>query len=192
MDSGAEQQLSIATAIGMLRNYMDYTDQVCAAVPPDRLDWRPEGADGGYYFSLGESVQHIADTRLQFARQLDGSTSEEGMWNTGYSDSTSPWEFRAGSLEEILASLRGGRELLEPWISRPLAELIQPTAGTTRLFMERLKARREAGEDTAVLEERGPSTLASVLFFLSAHEQGHRAVLQTQLRQLGYTIEKMA
>ncbi|MCC7477276.1 DinB family protein [bacterium] len=192
MDTAAGQQLSIGAAIAMLRIYFDYTDQVCAAVPEDRMDWRPDGADGGYYFSLAESIQHIADTRLQFARQLEGSDSEEGSWNTGYTDSVSPWEFRRGSLAEIMQSLKSSRGMLEPWLERPLADLIQPTAGTRKLYEERLRARREAGEDTSALEARGPSTLASVLFFLSAHEQGHRAVLQTQLRQLGYTIEKMA
>ncbi len=192
MDTSAQQGQTVAGAIAMLRHYLDYTDLVCAAVPEDRQHWRPEGADGGYYFSLAESVQHIADTRLQFARQLEGSDSEEGFWNTAYTDSTSPWEFRSGSLEEILASLKANREQLESWLNRPLAELTQPTAGARSAFEAKLKARREAGEDTAALEQRGPATLAGVLFFLSAHEQGHRAVLQTQLRQLGFTIEKMA
>lgn len=191
MTDGASGR-SIADALGMLRAYMDYTDQVCRAVPADKLDWRPAGADGGYYFSLGESIQHISDTRRQFARQLAGSDSEEGMWNTTYTDAETPWEFRAGTLDELLASLDAGRAELEPWLELPFSDFTQPTPGTTAAYEARLAAKREAGEDTALLERRGPATLASVLLFFSSHEQGHRGVLQTQLRQLGFTIQKMA
>src|SRR5689334_20276375 len=110
--TGTSKAKSIAEGLPMVAPYLDYSDAICAAVPAELYDWRPSGKDEGYYFSLGELVQHIADTRLQFARQLAGSDSEEGFWNTAYEDAHKPWTFRSGSREEILASLKANRETL--------------------------------------------------------------------------------
>jgi uncharacterized damage-inducible protein DinB len=160
-------------------------------IPDELLDFRPADPNGHYMFSLAEIAMHIADTRRMFARTLAGSESDEGYWTTwDENDSASAeamqWKFKPrGSKQEILDSLRSGRDELTPWLSLPVSSLNESTDGSRASYEKNLAKMRDNGVDTTDVELRGPSTVNRVLFALTAHEAGHRGALQTLLRMQG-------
>lgn len=192
MDSQLTSEPRITDAIWSVGVMLDYCDKVAAAIPRNLIDWRPEYPAGDYAFSLGEQVKHIADTRVYTANVLSGENAAYEKWAGDYPGTDGAWSFRAGSYDEIMASLKVGRELLVPWIERPMSELLLPTAGTRAIWERQLAAKREAGEDTAALEAKGPGSLVNSLLFHVAHENGHRTVLQTLLRQAGAPAQRLA
>lgn len=182
----------ICDAIWAINVMLDYTESIAAYVPRDKLDWRPQYPAGDYAFSLGEQVKHIADTRIFVANNLNVEPAAYEKWAGEYPGKNGAWTFREGSYEEVMESLKYSRSLIDPWTVKPFTEILLPTPGTRAAFEKQLSRMREAGEDTAAEETEGPGTLASWLLFLVAHENGHRTVLQTLLRQAGVAVERLA
>lgn len=168
----------------------DYMDKICALIPEDKIDWRPEDPSGKWCFSLGEIAMHVADARTMFARTLSGDDSEEGYWMDYPKDDSGVWTRKRepGSLQEILDSLAAGSAALKPWLNKPYSEILSGTPGTEAAFEKNLAKMREAGKDTADAERRGPTTINRVLMAAACHEAGHRGALQTLLRQLGLNV----
>ena len=192
MDTHAISEPRICDAIWSVAVLLDYSESIAGYVPRDRIDWRPEYPAGDFAFSLGEQIKHIADTRVYVANTLSGTEAAYEKWAGEYPGRTSAWTFREGSYDEIMESLRFARSLVQPWIERPYSEMLLPTEGTRRAWERTLATKREAGEDAAELAAKGPGTLASSILFLTAHENGHRTVLQTLLRQAGIAVERLA
>jgi hypothetical protein len=183
---------SVAESIWAINVMLDYTESIAAFIPRDMLDWRPQYPAGDYAFSLGEQVKHIADTRIFVANNLNVEPAVYERWAGEYPGSTGAWTFREGSYDEVMESLKYSRSLIDPWTGKPFTELLLPSPGTRATFEKQLASKREAGEDVAALEAKGPGTLVGSLLFLVAHENGHRTVLQTLLRQAGVAVERLA
>lgn len=187
MDSAMQAtSATVGDQLPWLGMTLDYMDKICALIPEDKIDWRPEDPSGRWCFSLGEIAMHCADSRLMFARTLAGDESEEGYWMQ-YPEDGYVWTRKRepGSLQEILDSLSAGRAALQSWMDRPLSEQLEATAGTRAAFEKNLARMKEGGKDTADMERRGPSNLNRVLMAAACHEAGHRGSLQTLLRQMG-------
>jgi uncharacterized damage-inducible protein DinB len=56
---------------------LNITDQLCALIPENLLEWRPTDPSGAFQFSLAEIAFHLADSRLQFAQQLSGTNTDK-------------------------------------------------------------------------------------------------------------------
>jgi uncharacterized damage-inducible protein DinB len=168
---------------------LDYTDQVCAHIPDDMLDWRPEHPAGNFMFSLAEIAMHCADARLMFARQLSGDNNTSDYWSAG-PDEAGKWLFRPyGTKQAIIDSLAAARGELEPFTSRPAEELTATTPGTESAYSKTLSWMKEQGQETAEAEARGPATIMRVLMALTTHESGHRGSLMTLLHMQGVKLK---
>jgi uncharacterized damage-inducible protein DinB len=189
--SVATQAVSIGQHLPWVNMTLDYTEQLVEKIPDELLDFRPVDPNGHYMFSLAEIAMHLADTRRMFAHTLSGDASEEGFWtewdeNDSGNEMAMQWKFKPrGTKQEILDSLRSGREELNAWLSLPVSSLNESTDGTRESFNKNLEKMREKGADTSEVELRGPSTVNRVLFAVTAHESGHRGSLQTLLRLQG-------
>jgi uncharacterized damage-inducible protein DinB len=180
--------LSIAESIPWIDITFDYTEKVCASIPPELMDWRPADPSGAYSFSLAEIAMHIADERLELARRLAGTEDENGYWTIKAAwASGQPWEFRQpANMVEVLQSLRRGRQALREWLERPHEELLETTAGTRAAFERHIAGMSQQGkEPEAALLKRGPASIVRIMMFLCMHESGHRGALQALLRQHG-------
>ena len=187
MDAAGQTSATVGDQLPWLKMTMDYTDEIAALIPEDKLDWRPTDPSGRFCFSLGEIAMHCADTRQMFARQLANDESEDGYWSEGPNEE-GVWMFKApASKQEILDSLKAGRELVERFMAEPVAKLLEPTEGTSKAHAKNIARLREAGKDSDVAsaERRGPATYFRVLMATATHEAGHRGALQTLLRQQG-------
>ncbi|MCB1186611.1 hypothetical protein KDL29_05520 [bacterium] len=185
-------EMRICDAIWSIGVMLDYTQKIAGFVTPELLDWRPEFPAGDFAFSLGEQLMHITDIRMWIVSQLGTEKHAYERWAGPYPGIDQPWTFRAGSHSEVMEALESSRQLVQPWIERPMGELSLPTAGTVAAWEKALAAMREKGEDTSQLEAKGAGTLGSALFFLLAHENGHRTVTQTMLRMAGAPVERLA
>jgi uncharacterized damage-inducible protein DinB len=193
MSVSVEQAITIGQHFPQVLSNLGYFDQLVEKIPEELLDWRPTDPNGHFQFSLSEIAMHVADTRLHFAANLNGTDASDEMWTIsdadGAADTTDDryrWVFKPrGGKEEILASLKRGTAAIEHWLSLPLDQLQQPTQGTRANFDKFIAAMVEKGEDTTPLELRGPATVNRTLFVLVAHEAGHRGTLQTLLRLNG-------
>ncbi|MEZ5337053.1 MAG: DinB family protein [bacterium] len=192
MDMQAANDPRIIDAIWSITAMLDYTDKIAAVVTEELVDWRPGMPDGSYSFSVGEQLKHIADYRAYVAEMLSGEKAGYVRWAADYPGRDQPWQFREGSLTEILERLQFSRSLIQPWLEQGFSTLLMPTEGTTQSYTQQLSALREKGENTAALEAAGPGSLASAILFLVAHENGHRSVLQTLLRLAGAPVERLA
>lgn len=173
---------------------LDYTDAVCNCVSVEHWNLRPkgEGEGEGYWFSLGELVMHLADSRREIIGNISGEIDREKLWCSKYGGTAAPWEWRSGSREEVLASLAAGRALVEAWFERPGSEIAAPTESSAKQWKERLERMKAAGKDTAAVEAAGPQSVADCLTFLIGHEQSHRGVLQALLRLHGIEVTRYA
>ncbi len=189
MDAATQPGLSVAGFLPWINMVLDYTDEIVALIPEDKLDWRPEDPTGHFCFSLGEIAMHIADARRMFARQLSGSESEDGYWSEG-PDAQGVWKFTppAGKAE-ILHSMNEARRELKAYLDLPAASYTQTTDGSRSTFEKSLERLREAGQPTNEAEARGPANIVRVLMAVIAHEAGHRGSLQTLLRMQGVNMK---
>jgi len=187
-------ELTAGQILAWSKVFLDYTDAVVASLPEDdeSLDWRPTDAQGGWYLSIREQAMHIADTRHDSLGEVTGTETEADDFCTVFGGLEKPWQFRKASRAEILARLKSGRDLVDAWLARPLSELLETTPSLIAQYEKVLTQLREAGQDTAAREARGPNRIINVLFFLCAHEQSHRTVLQTMLRQRGHAVVRYA
>lgn len=181
-------QPTIAQTYPWLNMTFDYTDQLAALIPDELLDWRYVDPSGRHTASLAELAMHLADDRLEFSRQLCGSSSLEGYWSLtpraeGMKD-FHPYDNK----QAILDSLQTGRAALAPYLAMPAADALTITEGmrvTFELVQQELCA---MGTDTAAYEKRGPANVIRVLMAVAVHESGHRGALQTLLRMKGINI----
>jgi uncharacterized damage-inducible protein DinB len=188
MDAVGQKEATIGQMLPWTSMMLDYTEKVAGALTDELRDWRPADPSGKFFFSLGELVAHCADARRMFARQLAGSTSEDGYWSSGPAegDPDGVWQFKPlPSAAELAASLKDARAELQPWLDMPAAEQWTVTDGAKAVFAKNLAAMRDKGMDTAESELRGPANINRILFAVVAHESGHRAALQTLLRMQG-------
>jgi hypothetical protein len=81
---------------------------------------------------------------------------------------------------------------VDAWLAKPLVELLETSQNLVAEHEKILAQLREAGQDSSAREARGPGRIINVLFFISAHEQSHRTVLQTMLRQRGHEVIRYA
>lgn len=189
-DTSALQVLTWATT------FLNYTDAVIGDLPAAdaALDWRPADNAGGYYFSIREQAMHIADERHDMLGWITGASREGKLFLTDYGGTGKPWAFKSGSKAEIVASLQAGRAAVDALLARPMSELLETTPGLTARFEKALADMRAAGKDeeAAKREAAGPSRVLNIVLFLIAHEQSHRSVLQTMLRQQGHNVTRYA
>jgi uncharacterized damage-inducible protein DinB len=188
MSANPQSQLTIGQSLPWVNMMFDYTEKIAAALPENLRDWRPTDPSGKFFFSLGELVAHMADARLMFARQLTGNTSEDGYISSGPNEE-GVWPFGdLGTPQDLVARLKTARAELQPWLDKPAAEQWTATDGTTAVFEKNLAQMKEKGQDTVLMEQRGPANVNRILFAVVAHESGHRGVLQTLLRMNGVEL----
>jgi len=172
---------------------LDYTDEVCESIPSDAYELRPTDPSGGYMFSVGELIAHMADTRWACLDWINGSELEKTQgFCTEYGGTKKPWVFRAAEPCEILKSLSDARAAIDEMLSRPSDSLMASTASLEDAHRGRIERIREAGKPTADLESAGPSILANIVVFLIAHEQAHRGALQLFVREHGVNVMRFA
>jgi uncharacterized damage-inducible protein DinB len=190
MDAAAQAQLTVGGFLPWVSMILDYTDEIVALIPEDKLDRRMEDPSGAFCFSLGEIAMHMADARRMFARELSGAQSEEGYWSDGPAEG-GVWKFKpCESKQALLDSLAAARAELAPYTELSATSYTETTQGTRGSFERMLAAMREHGKDTAQAESRGPANIVRVLMAVVAHESGHRGSLQTLLRQQGINAKR--
>jgi len=193
MDVAPSLVLSAGDGMPWVRITMDQTDRVCALITPELAEHRATDPTGRYFFSLGELTMHIADARNMFAGQLDGEDYSAEYWSARQGpDSQGVWEFKkAANWQEVLDSLRRGRERLEKFLEVELNRLYEPTDGTRKFYKEHAQYLRDIGraEQAQSYERRGAATIARTLSAMACHEAGHRGSLQTLLRLKGVNAE---
>jgi hypothetical protein len=194
------EETSVADLSGLqllpwAKTFLDYTDAVVADIPEDdaALDWRPTDEAGSWYFSIREQAMHIADERHD-ALWLKGEDPKDRLFMQEFGGPSKPWVFRNGSRAEIFESLKEGRRLLNELLSKPHNELLETTDRLRIKHRDHIAKLRDEGKDEQadLLEARGPARIINQVLFLIAHEQAHRAVLQTMLRQRGHSVTRYA
>jgi len=175
--------------------FLDYTDAIVNDIPEDEaaLDWRPADDAGTWYFSIREQAMHIVDERHDVL-WLRGEDPKDRLFMQEFGGTAKPWDFKQGSRAEIIESLKEGRRLLNELLSKPHQELLGTTDRLRLKHRDQIEKLRDDGKDEQadLLEARGPARIINQVLFLIAHEQAHRAVLQTMLRQRGHTVTRMA
>ena len=183
--------LTIGEALPSIRRTLNQSDQLCALIPVDLLEWRPVDPSGAFQFSLAEIALHIADSRLIAPRQLEGNNSEEGFMveYLDVAENGSHWKCKpyAGKAA-ILEHLKNTRAVFETWLARPASELLSITPEAEAAFKRTLEGMEQRGEDTSVLKKRGAANPMRLLSGAAIHESGHRASLHTLLRQHGINL----
>jgi hypothetical protein len=171
---------------------LDYTDTLLGELPTDEaeLDWRPADSAGGWYFSLREQALHIVDFRFIVLGWITGDSFMNKTYFTEHGGADEPWQFKPSTHENIVASGKAGRAELDAMLVRPVPELLAPSPALEEQFAAGLQRMRAQGDDTGALEARGPRRAIDLIVFLLAHEQGHRALLQFQLRQRGHRVTR--
>jgi uncharacterized damage-inducible protein DinB len=187
---------SAAQLLPWAKIFLDYTDSIISNLPESDadLDWRPTDDKGGWYFSIREQAMHIVDERHDALGWITGEQDDEKLFLKEYGGTEKPWEFKPASREQIVESLQAGRAALDDLLSGPPESLLETTDSLRRQHNEYIAKLREGGkEDEAKKrEERGPGRIINTVLFIIAHEQAHRAVLQTMLRQRGHDVARMA
>lgn len=187
----AKQARTIAQDMLWAVHMLDYTDEVCDGLTDENMGHRPTNPAGGYFFSAGEQVMHIADTRWDCLGWIDGKDYSKRKFAGDYPGKDKPWQFRAASSKDILASLKESRDKLNEVLAGSSATLMDSTPGSLKSYQEGLDKAKEKGNDTAQIEAEGPSNLANILLFLVSHEQAHRAVMQTTLRMNNVEVHRV-
>ncbi|MCC7477275.1 DinB family protein [bacterium] len=185
-------QSSIGGLLPWARILLDYTDAVCGCVTEEHWDMRPEGQGEGYWFSLGEFVMHLADSRREILGNISGEIEREKLWCSKYGGTSEAWQWRSGSRAEVLASLAEGRAMVDAWLARPASELGAATDASVSQWKARVEKIKAAGKDASAIEAAGPESVADCLMFLIGHEQSHRGALQALLRLHGLEVTRYA
>jgi uncharacterized damage-inducible protein DinB len=190
--AGHSPVLSGLQALPWAKQLLDYTDQVVGALTPDLLGWRPGDGSQGWFFSAGELAMHIVDSRHDALLAIDGKDAEASWFIKEYGGAQKPWEFEAGTLEQIMERLRKGRAKFDGLLARPCESLMGTSPALIATYEEILAKLKAKGEDATEREWRGPGRIMNTLMFYIAHEQSHRSVLQHYLRLAGADVPRLA
>ncbi|MDQ3024088.1 MAG: hypothetical protein M3R04_06865 [bacterium] len=196
MSTMQETELSALSILPWATMFLNYSDAVVADIPADdtSLDWRPTDAAGNWYLSIREQAMHIADERHDLLASITGTDAKDKLFMKEYGGTGKPWEFKPATRDEIIASMLAGRAALEDLLSQPQEKLLETTPALEAKYKEVVAKLRAEGkeEEAARREALGPSRLVNNVLFLVAHEQSHRSVLQTMLRQRGHKVTRYA
>jgi uncharacterized damage-inducible protein DinB len=191
------ENLLISESLPSLPRALNLTDQLCALIPENLLEWRPTDPSGAFQFSLAEIVFHLADSRLQFARQLAGTNTEEVekdyMLELSFED---PERFKGAKWTlqpykgktQMLEYLKSARAEFQVWLDKPATDLLLTTSGTEATFKKALETAEKRGTETTAMRKRGAATIMRVLTGAVIHETGHRGTLHALLRQHGVNL----
>jgi len=189
MDKAKQEGRTLGQSLGWLNNFLYYTDEVCRSVPEAEFDARFTDPKGNYFFSAGELMMHIADSRWDVIAWINGSDYKDQAFLKEFGGHEKPWVFKEGvGKEEILKSLEEARAALAKELERPAADYLAVTDSMCESFEKRVAAAKEKGQDTAELEATGPSCIGNSLMFMAGHEQAHRGELQWLMRTRGADV----
>jgi uncharacterized damage-inducible protein DinB len=184
--------ISIGEALPNIKRTFNQSDGLCALIPEHLLEWRPTDPSGGFQFSLAEIAFHLADARLQFARQLAGNEVPEEDYMLEYLEKPENdihWKLKPhNGKTQILDYLKSTRAEFQVWLDKPASDLLLTTPGSEVVFKKALEAAEKRGTDTTAMRKRGAGTIMRVLTNAAIHEAGHRGSLQTLLRQHGINL----
>jgi uncharacterized damage-inducible protein DinB len=189
------ETLLISESLPSLVRTLNITDQLCALIPEELLEWRPIDPSGAFQFSLAEIAFHLADERLEFARQLTGKDEPDESYMLRFSFdqpelqkgvrwTLKPYTGKA----QMLTYLKASRAEFQVWLDKPATDLLLTTPGTIAAFKKALENFEIRGQDTTAMRKRGPATIMRVLTGAMIHETGHRGTLHALLRQHGINL----
>ncbi len=186
------QTLLISESLPSLARSLNITDQLCALIPENSLEWRPVDPSGAFQFSLGEIAFHLADARLQFARQLSGKTEPDEHYMLEYLENPEDgirWKLKPHEgKSQMLDYLKTSRAEFQVWLDKPASELLQTTPSSEAVFQKALENAEQRGTDTTAMRKRGAATIMRVLTGAVIHETSHRGTLHALLRQHGINL----
>jgi uncharacterized damage-inducible protein DinB len=189
------ETLLISESLPSLPRALNLTDQLCALIPENLLEWRPTDPSGAFQFSLAEIAFHLADSRLQFARQLAGNEApdEDYMLDLTFEDPErfkgAKWTLKPYSGKtQMLEYLKSARAEFQVWLDKPAADLLLTTPSSEAVFKKALETAEKRGTDTTSMRKRGAATIMRVLTGAVIHETGHRGTLHALLRQHGINL----
>jgi uncharacterized damage-inducible protein DinB len=189
------ETLLISESLPSLARALNSTDQLCALIPENLLEWRPSDPSGAFQFSLGEIAFHLADSRLQFARQLAGNEApeEDYMLDLTFEDPErfkgTKWTLKPYTGKtQMLDYLKAARAEFQVWLDKPASDLLLTTPSSEALFQKALETAEKRGTDTTAMRKRGAATIMRVLTGAVIHETGHRGTLHALLRQHGVNL----
>ena|ERR1700687_1640874 len=188
MDTASQAQQTIGDQMPWYGMTMDYTGKICELIPQQLWNWRPEDPQGHFQASLGEIAMHCADERHGHAQMLSGET-DRSMFFTLSPGKDGISKFREDvSKQDVLASLRAGRALLDRYAHLPADRLTDVTEGAKAAYKRQIASVKEQGIDTIGMEMRGAPGIFRVLMGVACHEAGHRGTLYTLLRLNGVSL----
>jgi uncharacterized damage-inducible protein DinB len=191
------ETLLISESLPSLPRALNQTDQLCALIPEELLEWRPTDPSGAFQFSLVEIAFHLADSRFQFARQLAGTNTAEVekdyMLDLTFED---PERFKGAKWtlkpydgkNQMLEYLKAARTEFQVWLDKPASDLLLTTPSSEAVFKKALENAEKRGTDTTAMRKRGAATIMRVLTGAMIHETSHRGTLHTLLRQHGINL----
>jgi uncharacterized damage-inducible protein DinB len=188
MDTASQAQQTIGDQMPWYGMTMEYTGKICELIPQQLWHWRPEDPQGHFQASLGEIAMHCADERHGYAHALSGKTDRD-VFFTLSPGKDGINKFREGvSKQDVLASLRAGRALLDSYAHLPADRLTEVTEGAKAAYKRQIASVKEQGIDTTRMEMRGAPGIFRVLMAVACHEAGHRGTLYTLLRLNGVSL----
>lgn len=186
------ETLPISESLPSLPRALNTTDQLCALIPENLLEWRPTDPSGAFQFSLAEIVFHLADSRLQFARQLAGNEAPEEDYMLAYLEKSQDgirWKLKPyDGKTQMLAYLKSARAEFQVWLDKPASDLLLTTPSSEAVFKKALETAEQRGTDTTAMRKRGAATIMRVLTGAVIHETSHRGTLHALLRQHGINL----
>jgi hypothetical protein len=181
-------QQTIADQMPWYAMTMDYTERICERIPGELWNWRPADPQGHFQASPGEIAMHCADERHDHAQMLSGET-DRSVFFTLSPGTDGINQFREGvSKQDVLASLRAARALLDRYAGLPADRLTEVTEGAGVKYQQQIASLKEQGVDTTQMERRGTPGIFRVLMSVACHEAGHRGTLYTLLRLNGVSL----
>ncbi len=109
----AQPAMTILAEMPWIKLMLDYTDAVCQGLPEDAEHLRPVDPAGGFVFSAKELAMHIADERWTVCASITGADHSARCFAGDYPGKDQPWQFRAATNSEIMASLSEGRAIVD-------------------------------------------------------------------------------
>jgi uncharacterized damage-inducible protein DinB len=186
------QTLLISESLPSLERSLNITDQLCVLIPENSLEWRPVDPSGAFQFSLGEIAFHLADSRLQFARQLSGKNEPDETYMLEHLEQPEDgirWKLKAyDGKTQMLDYLKAARDEFQVWLDKPASELLLTTPSSEAVFKKALENAEKRGADTTAMRKRGAATIMRVLTGAVIHETSHRGTLHALLRQHGINL----
>lgn len=191
------EMLLISESLPSLPRALNQTDQLCVLIPENLLEWRPVDPSGAFQFSLAEIAFHLADSRLQFARQLAGTNTEEVekeyMLDLTFEQPElfkgAKWTLKPyNGKTQMLDYLKATRAEFQVWLDKPESDLLLTTPNSEAVFKKALENAEKRGTDTTAMRKRGAATIMRVLTGAMIHETGHRGTLHALLRQQGINL----